>query len=444
MSSLIQTDNERKRIAFGVDLYGSKFDFIPESVINKGVIVGDEQFWLPKVIDPEFQQKLSPYLATPFSVSNIDEATKQGIGKQLEENDFADTKGYLIPSDISSDLLKDKFGYYVNEKTPEGLVYGPISGLATNEQGVKYYNVSASGLPGATGWISPGANQASGQYVIEKKDRWYESPLGILGGALLIGSGLGLAGIGPLAAGGAAAGGAAAGGAAGLGGAAGTGLTAGAAGTTGLTAGAAGVTGLTAPAGFALAPTIGAGAASLGILDSAQFGQTGQTGLTPGAAGQGLQTPTTPGLSSMGGGTGLTVPVEGGTVSQLGFVPGGATPVLGDPSSFINNPNVLDNTVFTTDKLMAPGAATGMSATDALRLANQARGLLGAGQNPIVPQQQGLPQGGGQAQGVDYSGLLSLLQLQAKTPGVSSLTQPAQLRQMYQTTLLPNVLSLLG
>jgi hypothetical protein len=146
----------------------------------------------------------------------------------------------------------------------------------------------------------------------------------------------------------------------------------------------------------------------------------------------------------MGGGTGLTVPVEGGTVSQLGFVPGGATPVLGDPSSFINNPNVLDNTVFTTDKLMAPGAATGMSATDALRLANQARGLLGAGQNPIVPQQQGLPQGGRQGQGVDYSGLLSLLQLQAGTPGVASLTAPAQLRQMYQTTLLPDVLSLLG
>ena len=81
---------------------------------------------------------------------------------------------------------------------------------------------------------------------------------------------------------------------------------------------------------------------------------------------------------------------------------------------------------------------------DGLRIANMAQGLLGAGQNPIVPQQQGLPQSGRGSQGVDYSGLLSLLQLQAKTPGVSSLTAPAQLRQIYQPTLLPNVLSLLG
>jgi hypothetical protein len=146
----------------------------------------------------------------------------------------------------------------------------------------------------------------------------------------------------------------------------------------------------------------------------------------------------------MGGGTGLTVPVTGGTVTQLGFVPTGATPVLGDPASFINNPDVLGNTVFSTDYLAAPGAAAGISASDALRLMNQARGLLGAGQNPIVPQQQGLPQQAGGSQGVDYSGLLSLLQLQAGLPGVAPLTAPAQLRQIYQPTLLPNVLSLLG
>jgi hypothetical protein len=147
----------------------------------------------------------------------------------------------------------------------------------------------------------------------------------------------------------------------------------------------------------------------------------------------------------MGGGTGLAVPVTGGTVTQLGFVPTGATPVLGDPASFINNPDVLGNTVFSTDYLAAPGAAAaGLSATDALRIANQALGLLGAGENPLVPQQQGLPQSGRGSQGVDYSGLLSLLQAQARTPGVSSLTAPAQLRQIYQPTLLPNVLSLLG
>jgi len=139
----------------------------------------------------------------------------------------------------------------------------------------------------------------------------------------------------------------------------GTGLTAGAGGATGLTAGAAGVTGLTAPAGFALAPGLGtslaAGGAGLGLLDGAYTGTMGETGLLADAVGQGLQVPTTPGLSSMGGAQGLTVPVAGGTVSQLGFVPSNATPVLGDPRSFINNPTLLDRAVFTTDSLTMPG-----------------------------------------------------------------------------------------
>jgi hypothetical protein len=146
----------------------------------------------------------------------------------------------------------------------------------------------------------------------------------------------------------------------------------------------------------------------------------------------------------MGGGTGLAVGVPGGTVTQLGMVPTGATPVLGDPASFINDPNVLGNTVFTTDTLLAPGAATGPSVTDTLQNLNRLRGLLGAGENPLVPQQQGLPQSGRGGKGVDYSGLLSLLEFQARTPNVAGLTAPAQLRQIYQPTLLPNVLSLLG
>jgi LysM repeat protein len=210
-------------------------------------------------------------------------------------------------------------------------------------------------------------------------------------------------------------------------------------------------------AGSAAAGAGASAATGAGLLDGATFAGQGlkvpainssQVALIPegtALAGQGLQVPTLPGLSAMGGGTGLAVGVPGGTVTQLGFVPTGATPVLGDPASFINNPDVLGNTVFSTDYLAAPGAAAGMSVTDALRLANQARNLLAGGQNPLVPQQQGLPQDGGAAgRGVDYSGLLSLLQLQARTPGVSSLTAPAQLRQIYQPTLLPNVLSLLG
>ena len=133
----------------------------------------------------------------------------------------------------------------------------------------------------------------------------------------------------------------------------------------------------------------------------------------------------------MGGAQGVTVPVAGGTVTQAGFIPVGATPALGDPRSFINNPDVLGRPVLPTE-------SAGLSVTDALRAA---RGLLGAGQNPIA--QQGMPRQAGQRQGVDYSGLLGLLQQRAGTPGISSLTAPATLMPRYQT-LLPQNLSLLG
>lgn len=390
--SIIKLGDEQKRIAFGVDLYGSKFDFVPESVINKGVVVGDEQFWLPKVIDPEFQQKLSPYLATPFSVNNIDEATKQGLGQNLEQNNFADTKGYLIPSDLSSELLQSPKSYKVNETTSEGFVYGPITGLATNEQGLKFYNVAASGKPGASAFVAPGAEQAQGQYTIPgDKKKWYESPLGIAGLGLIGLGGLGLAGLGPLAGGGAAASTAAAGGIVG---------------TPGVST-IFPVAAPVAPTVSTIAPIATAGGAALGAFTPAPGS------LQAALPGMGVET-----AASAGGFTAAPGSFQA------------ALPGLGIASA----PSLAGNLA----------TSTGVSATDALRIANQARGLLGAGQNPIVPQQQGLPQGGGQAQGVDYSGLLSLLQLQAGTPGVSSLTRPAQLRQMYQTTLLPDVLSLLG
>jgi len=54
----------------------------------------------------------------------------------------------------------------------------------------------------------------------------------------------------------------------------------------------------------------------------------------------GLQLPSMPSLPSMGGAQGLTAAVPGGTVGELGFTPTGASPVLGDPASFINNPAV--------------------------------------------------------------------------------------------------------
>lgn len=71
----------------------------------------------------------------------------------------------------------------------------------------------------------------------------------------------------------------------------------------------------------------------------------------------GLQLPSMPSLPSMGGAQGLTAAVPGGTVGELGFTPTGASPVLGDPSSFINNPAVTGQPTIPT----APTAPTAPS-----------------------------------------------------------------------------------
>ena len=68
-----------------------------------------------------------------------------------------------------------------------------------------------------------------------------------------------------------------------------------------------------------------------------------------------LELPTSPAIKAMGGGQGLTAdvtnPVTGdtGVVGGLGYTPTGAAPVLGDPSSFINNPNVTGQPVMAVD-----------------------------------------------------------------------------------------------
>jgi len=90
----------------------------------------------------------------------------------------------------------------------------------------------------------------------------------------------------------------------------------------------------------------------------------------------------------------------------------------------------------------ATATASGLSAMDALRGAGLAA-MLGMGQNPLV--QQGMQRQGGQrAAGVDYSGVMGLLQQQPAVPNVAQFTQPAQLQPMFQPTLLPNIMSLLG
>ena len=52
----------------------------------------------------------------------------------------------------------------------------------------------------------------------------------------------------------------------------------------------------------------------------------------------GLKMPKSPNIESMGGGQGLRLPVDGGYITEAGFIPEGYTPALGDPSSYINKP----------------------------------------------------------------------------------------------------------
>jgi hypothetical protein len=172
----------------------------------------------------------------------------------------------------------------------------------------------------------------------------------------------------------------------------------------------------------ALAPSLGVnlGVASLtpdySLLGGADTSLIGQTGITPGTPGIGLQPPTLPSLGSMGGGQGLSVPVEGGTVTQGGFTPTGAVPVLGDPSSFINDPNVLGQDVINVE----PSSLSLRDAFDAARNIRRAAGLLGGGGGGEV--------GGGSDPGqmpagsVDVSNLLALLSgAGVRTPNVYSL-----------------------
>jgi X-X-X-Leu-X-X-Gly heptad repeat protein len=132
--------------------------------------------------------------------------------------------------------------------------------------------------------------------------------------------------------------------------------------------------------------------------------------------GESLISPTMPGVPSMGGGQGVTVGVPGGTVGQGGFTPTEAVPVLGDPSSFINDPNVLGQPVI---EPVSEGISL-RDAFDAARNVNRLAGLLGGGQQTTGggsdPGQQGI------AGSVDVSQLLALLGgARARTPSIYSL-----------------------
>lgn len=386
------------------------FYFIPQSAINKGIVAYDRQYYFPNVLKPDFTEKFQGQSAT------LDQIGDPKFIRDVSQF-YDDTQGVIVSKPVFDDLFKTKSSYDLNTYKLDGVKLGPITGVGQKD-GQNVYVTAASGRENSQGWIDWNADKNQSY----RHTRWYDPGDGLLRalgyGLIAIGTG-GLLGVGPLAAPAAA-----------PAAAAGTGLLPGAAGTTGLLPSAAGVTGVTAPAGFTFAPSVVAPAAGAALVDGVNLSGMGQTGITPGAAGEGLLAPTTPGISSMGGASGITVPVSGGTVTGAGFIPAGAVPVLGDPSSFINDPNVLGQPVLPTE--------TGIGVTDALRAANAVNNLLGAQQNPIVPQ-QARPQMA--ARGVDT---LTLPQLSARTPGVASLLAPAQLQARYQPTLLPNTLSLLG
>jgi hypothetical protein len=135
-----------------------------------------------------------------------------------------------------------------------------------------------------------------------------------------------------------------------------------------------------------------------------------------GILGGGLTPPTMPTIPGMGG-VGLTVQVPGGTVGGGGFVPSDAVPVLGDPSSFINDPDVLGRPVINS----AAGTISLRDALDAARGISRVSGLLGGGGGSQ-------PVGGGSDPGqmpsgsVDVSNLLALLSgAGVRTPNVYSL-----------------------
>lgn len=103
-------------------------------------------------------------------------------------------------------------------------------------------------------------------------------------------------------------------------------------------------------------------------------------GLTGNIPFEGFQSITSPSLYSMGGGQGLTATTPQGVVGELGLTPTGASPVLGDPRSFINNPDILGRPVVGIDPAYAPAAGASSAMNDALLKAIKigGAGLLGS------------------------------------------------------------------
>lgn len=177
-------------------------------------------------------------------------------------------------------------------------------------------------------------------------------------------------------------------------------------------------------------------------------------GLANSTDSSGLQMPNAPTQTSMGGGYGFITPVEGGYMTSLGFVPTDSSSILGDPASFINDPNVLGKTVIGQDTVRAPltgittatggssinlggalpttgaasGTATGGTTTGGLQAVIDPKAIAGgyktAGKAGYDAADVGLKQ--------LYSGLTDAPKAAAVAPVLSDVYQPNFAQNMYQ------------
>ena len=197
-------------------------------------------------------------------------------------------------------------------------------------------------------------------------------------------------------------------------------------------AGAAAIAGgtyyLTSAAGAPAAVGGGAGGVSGSTGLASQIGTTGGlaggvqggTGLLYGTPGVGFTATGAgaPGLAAMGGGTGLLATVPGGVIGATGFTPAAAVPILGSPSSFINNPTLLGKPVIGGNPAIAAP-----SITDVLRAANLGRSLFGARPAQQAVQQPVQRQLASQLSGTGVD-LLSIPQIAARRAEIASLFNP--------------------
>jgi len=392
------------------------YEFVPRSVFEKGVVKDKTQYYLPDVLRPDFYGGLESN-ASYIDVNDLANVYGKKVAEDLKKQGYQDQYGYLFPMTPTEQGLSSWMDantkvqtYKIGEETQGagGATYtlGKIEGLGTLKDGQRAFSTDTSGTAqNSQGWIQYNPESNTGQIMTS----YYDPPsksnkLALAIGYGLIGAGtLGLAGVGPLAGGTAA----------------GTGAGAGAAG-----GGIVGTPGVSTifPVAAPTAPTVStiAPIATATAVPAAQLAYPGlEVAPTFTPAPDSLQAA----LPSLGVETAASA-------APFTAAPGSfqaALPALGIATS----PSLATNLA---------SSGSGISTTDVLRAA---RGLLGAGQNPVVPQ--GMPrQQAGQRGAVDYSGVLGLLQQQARTPGVSSLTAPAQLMPRYQPTLLPNITSLLG